>query len=87
MTQEDKAKEEFIEEIRLLRKRIAELGTLFSFAKAIETALLLRRNYSDEEYSCEAKITVLLVLRSRIDSERKQEEKILKRQQVRANIW
>jgi len=39
---------------------------LFSFAKAIGTALLLRRNYSDEQYSCEAKLTVLLVLRSRI---------------------
>ncbi len=40
---------------------------VFSFAKAVETALLLRRNYSDREYSCEAKLTVLLVLRSRIN--------------------
>ncbi len=42
------------------------VSNLFSFAKIKELVLLLRSNYSAREYSCEAKLTILLFLRSRI---------------------
>ena len=47
-------------------KFIVTTSGLFSFAKVIELVLLLRSNYSAREYCCEAKLTILLVLHSRI---------------------